>query len=192
VIYSDDDILRSMAEEGGIRIDPFNEFFLQPASYDLHLSDEWMRYRPDMALAMINVYEDVGPLMHRGNSDPIIIRPWEFILCRTIETVSVPMNVQGRLDGKSSIGRLGLTIHSTAGNIDPGNSLRITLEVFNQAPFPITLHKGIPIGQIVFCELKTKCRKGYEGKYKGSEEVEASRMHLNFKKKKYDPLEPIP
>lgn len=182
MIYSEIDILRSMSEPNGIRIDPFDESRLQRASYDLTLGNKFMSFTPwqlDEPL-IYDVAEKA--VMYTCIDDHKIIKPGEFLLGVTRERVYVPLHCAGRLDGKSSLARLGIFIHCTGGNIDPGNNLNITLEIYNASPVAWLLHAGMPIAQMIWQELKTPASRPYDGKYLNSRTVESSRMHLNFEK----------
>ena len=116
---------------------------------------------------------------------PFILHPGEFVLGQTLERVSVPNDLVARLEGKSSLGRLGLLIHSTAGFIDSGFTGNITLELSNVANLPITIYQGMPIGQLSFMRLDAPVEKPYGGdgmasKYQGQAEPTPSSYHLNF------------
>jgi len=116
---------------------------------------------------------------------PFILHPGEFVLAVTLERVEIPAHLVGRLDGKSSLGRLGLIVHSTAGFVDPGFKGRLTLELTNLANLPIQLYPGMPVSQISFSYLSTPAEKPYgargtKSKYQGQEGPEASRYYLNF------------
>ena len=118
-------------------------------------------------------------------SAPFMLHPDEFVLAVTLERVEVPSNLVGRLDGKSSLGRLGLIVHSTAGFVDPGFKGRLTLELRNISNLPITLYYAMPISQISFMQLTTPAEKPYgsgSSKYQGQEGPEASRYYLNFRR----------
>jgi dCTP deaminase len=118
-----------------------------------------------------------------GNN-PFILHPGEFALAVTLERVEIPDDLVGRLDGKSSLGRLGLIVHSTAGFVDPGFKGRLTLELTNILNLPITLYQEMPVSQISFVRLTTPAEKPYgaEGsKYQGQTGPESSRYYLNFR-----------
>ncbi len=108
-----------------------------------------------------------------------ILHPGEFVLGSTVERVAIPDDLVARLEGKSSLGRLGLLIHSTAGYIDPGFEGTITLELSNVARLPIAIYPGMPIGQISFLQMTTPVDRPYRGKYGGQEGPTASRYHEN-------------
>jgi len=116
--------------------------------------------------------------------NPFILHPGEFVLAVTLERVEVPADLVGRLDGKSSLGRLGLIVHSTAGFVDPGFKGRLTLELTNVANLPVTLYYGMPVSQISFSRLTTPADKPYGSagsKYQGQTGPEPSRYYLNYR-----------
>ena len=120
------------------------------------------------------------------DSVPFILHPGEFVLAVTLERVQIPDNLVGRLDGKSSLGRLGLIVHSTAGFVDPGFKGRLTLELTNVANLPITLYYAMPVSQISFSQLTTPADKPYGdgatgSKYQGQDGPEPSRYYLNYR-----------
>lgn len=154
-------------------ISPFSMEYLQPCSYDVRLDGQIMRYHVD------NFSKDRTPkidaMSRRINNmhletidfdDEFELFPGEFILGTTIERVKIPYNIACRFEGKSSLGRMGLTTHVTAGFIDPGFSGQITLEIVNmhQAPISIVLHKGMRIGQLCFHELDERAERPYGSK----------------------------
>ncbi len=123
-------------------------------------------------------------LITMDDTNPFILHPDEFVLAVTRERVEVPADLVGRLDGKSSLGRLGLIVHSTAGFVDPGFKGRLTLELRNISNLPITLYFDMPVSQISFVRLTTPADKPYgsEGsKYQGQEGPEQSRYYLNYR-----------
>jgi dCTP deaminase len=125
-------------------------------------------------------------LEHIDDSVPFILHPGEFVLAVTLERVEIPDHLVGRLDGKSSLGRLGLIVHSTAGFVDPGFKGRLTLELTNVANLPITLYYAMPVSQISFSQLSTPADKPYGGgatgsKYQGQTGPEPSRYYLNYR-----------
>jgi dCTP deaminase len=118
--------------------------------------------------------------------NPFILHPGEFVLAVTMERVEIPSDLVGRLDGKSSLGRLGLIVHSTAGFVDPGFQGRLTLELTNVANLPITLYYGMPVSQISFSRLSTPADHPYGSgggsKYQGQDGPESSRYYLNYRR----------
>lgn len=187
MILSDGQIRRAV-ESGEIIISPFNESCLQPASYDLHLDNEFRVFKPHTT-EVIDTKKPVTGLMEEVNleeGDYFVLHPGSFALALIKEKTGVDSKHVGRLEGKSSLARLGLIIHTTAGFLDPGNNLKLTLELFNASPLPIKLYPGMKIAQIAFEELGERCERPYgsEGlnnKYYGAEKIQESEMYLNFK-----------
>ena len=186
---------RSIREEiaaGRLVIEPWEERFLQPASVDLRLGREFRVFRNyrlpviDPKLEMANLTE----LETIDGDNPFILHPGEFVLAVTKERVEIPADLVGRLDGKSSLGRLGLIVHSTAGFVDPGFSGRLTLELTNIANLPIMLYNDMPISQISFVRLTTPADAPYGSgagnKYQGQTGPEPSRYYLNYASKPAD------
>jgi dCTP deaminase len=130
--------------------------------------------------------EDLTELVEVQGEEPFILHPGEFVLGQTLERVTLPNDLVARLEGKSSLGRLGLLIHSTAGFVDSGFSGNLTLELSNVANLPITIYYGMPIGQISFMRMDGPVERPYGrddtgSKYQGQAEPTASRFYLNFK-----------
>lgn len=188
MILSDKSI-REKIKTGEIFINPFNENCLQSASYDLHLDRNFLVFSKEN-YSLIDVKKPVDNLMKKisvTENQGFIIHPGDFVLANIKEITGVDDKHVGRLEGKSSLARMGLIIHTTAGFLDPGNRLRLTLEIVNLSPLPIKLYPGMKIGQIAFEELDIKCERPYgtEGlnnKYVGDMTVTASQMWKNFKK----------
>jgi dCTP deaminase len=158
-------------------IEPFQEKNLQPASYDLTLGGEFLV--PIAVQNSPNVLSFTDkPAYHVYKGDGFILRPQEFCLATTREKVSLPLDLAGVVDGRSSIGRLGLTVHVTAGFIDPGFQGCITLEIFNVAPYAIELQAGRRVAQICFFQVQG-CNQGYRGKYQGQSGVVGSKIYLD-------------
>ncbi len=186
---SDKDILKEI-KTGNIIIRNFDKNRLQPASYDVLLGKNFLIFDKHK-INIIDPKESLENQMHKitleKDDDYFVIPPKEFVLAETYDYFGVNEEYCCRLMGKSSLARLGLIIHTTAGFIDPGNQLRVTLELFNTNSIPIKLYPKMKIAQIAFCQLRTKSSKAYghkdlNSKYYGSESVESSKMHLNFKK----------
>jgi dCTP deaminase len=181
MILSDRSIREELAA-GRIGIRPFEEHQIQPASVDLRLGHRFRRFQRTNQ-PFIDVKKPVQELMEVleiAPSDPVIVRPREFMLGTTVETVSIPDDLVGRLEGRSSLGRLGIIIHSTAGYIDPGFDGTITLELSNVARLPISIHPGMAIGQISFLQMTTPVDVPYAGKYQGQAGPTASAYHREF------------
>lgn len=181
--------IREALDAGRIIIDPLGEDCIQPSSVDLHI-DEYFRVFRNHSQRVIDVreaQEDLTELIQIADGDAMILHPGEFMLGSTTERVGIPDDIVGRLDGKSSLGRLGLVIHSTAGFIDAGWDGHITLELSNLANLPITLYPGMKIGQISFFQMTTAADRPYGSaglgsKYRGQRGPTPSRYSENFNK----------
>lgn len=149
---------------GEIKIDPYDKEMVQPASYDVHLGSSFVSYdRTDSRLIIDPL--TTGPWGERvQHPDGIIISPQCFLLATTLEYIELSRCLVARVEGVSSLGRLGLAVHSTAGYIDPGFSGEITLELFNMAPYSIVLTPGMRIAQLAFERLSGPSQ-GYKGRY---------------------------
>jgi dCTP deaminase len=188
MVLSDKSIKEALAA-GQIIIEPLGEACIQPSSVDLHI-DRYFRVFRNHSHKVIDVklpQEDLTEEIDVGPDDPMILHPGEFMLGSTLERVAVPNHMVARLEGKSSLGRLGLVIHSTAGFIDAGWDGHITLELANLANLPITLYPGMKIGQISFFEMTTAAEQPYGSaalgsKYRGQRGPTPSRYWENFKK----------
>jgi dCTP deaminase len=188
VVLSDRDI-RAEIEAGRIVIDPFTPDAIQPSSVDLHLDRRFRVFR-NSRYPYIDVRADqpeLTELVEIGGDDPFILHPGEFVLGSTFERVALPNDLVARLEGKSSLGRLGLLIHSTAGYVDPGWEGNLTLELSNVANLPITLYDGMKIGQISFQRLSSPAQVGYGdarigSKYRGQRDPTASLYHRDFER----------
>jgi len=185
MILSDKSIKEKL-KAGEISISPFSQDSLQPASYDLHLDNNIMYFNTD-GNNIIDVKKPVDDLMVKTqiSDSGFVIEPHQLVLANVIEITGVDSKHVGRLEGKSSLARIGLIIHATAGFLDPGNKLRLTLEMVNLSPLPIRIYAGMKIAQIAFEELDTPCEKPYgskslNSKYSGDLTVQASRMWKNF------------
>lgn len=186
VILSDRTIREEIAA-GRIVIEPFEPACVQPSSVDLHL-DRWFRVFRNHTLGHIDVrqnLEELTELLGVEEDDPFILHPGEFVLGSTLERVAIPDDLVGRLEGKSSLGRLGLLIHSTAGFVDAGWDGQLTLELSNVASLPITLYAGMKIGQISFMRMTTPADQPYGtsdlgSKYQGQRGPRPSRYWENF------------
>ena len=185
MILSDKSI-KEKINTGEISISPFSQDSLQPASYDLHLDKNIMYFNTD-GNNIIDVNKPVDDLMVKTqiSDSGFVIEPHQLVLANVIEITGVDSKHVGRLEGKSSLARIGLIIHATAGFLDPGNKLRLTLEMVNLSPLPIRIYAGMKIAQIAFEELDTPCEKPYgskslNSKYSGDLTVQASRMWKNF------------
>jgi len=192
MILSDASIREEIAA-GRIVIEPFDESCVQPSSVDLHV-DSQFRVFANSRYPYIDVRRempDLTELVEVGPDEPFILHPGEFVLGSTTERVALPDDLVARLEGKSSLGRLGLLIHSTAGYVDPGWNGSLTLELSNVANLPITIYPGMKIGQISFFRLSGPAARPYgstgtRSKYQGQRGPTASRFFEEFA----DPEEP--
>lgn len=186
MILSDRDIKKYLAE-GKITVSPLFPDAIQPASVDLHLGNKFLVF-DHTNHSVIDVKEPVDKLMREiqmGAGQPFVLHPGEFALGVTEEEIGVGNDVVGRLEGKSSLGRLGVIIHATAGYIDPGNRLHLTLELHNIGRLPVKLYPKMPIAQMAFSPLSSPCENPYgsaklKSKYYGATEPQASQMWKNF------------
>ena len=188
MVLSDRDI-RAEIDAGRIVIDPYIPEAVQPSSIDLHLDRRFRVFR-NSRYPYIDVREEqpeLTELVEIGGDEPFILHPGEFVLGSTLERVELPNDLVARLEGKSSLGRLGLLIHSTAGYVDPGWEGNLTLELSNVANLPITLYDGMKIGQISFQRLSSPVEVGYGdarigSKYRGQRDPTASLYHRDFER----------
>jgi dCTP deaminase len=185
MVLSDATIARYLAE-GKVEIDPYDESLLQPSSVDVRVDRFFRVFRNNRAPYInVKVEQDLTELVEVENDEPFILHPGEFVLGSTLERIALPDDLVARLEGKSSLGRLGLLIHSTAGFIDPGWDGHVTLELSNVANLPITIYPGMKIGQISFMQMTEPAVKPYGSseigsKYKGQKGPTASKYWKNF------------
>jgi dCTP deaminase len=188
VVLSDRTIRRLLGA-GAIEIDPLDESLIQPSSVDVRV-DRLFRVFRNSRYPYIDVkqpQEDLTELVEVDEDQAFILHPGEFVLGSTLERIRLPDDVVGRLDGKSSLGRLGLLIHSTAGFIDPGWDGHVTLELSNVANLPITIYYGMKIGQLSFVQLTEPAETPYGAaaigsKYQGQRGPTPSRYWQNFER----------
>ena len=184
---------RTIKEEinrGRIIIEPLSPDCIQSASVDLRLDKKLLVFKSQRYPAYIDVRRNMdylNELVEVGEDPPFFLSPGEFVLASTLESITLPDDIVGRLEGKSSLGRIGLLIHSTAGYVDPGWQGHLTLELSNVAKLPITLYYKMKIGQISFIRLTSPVDKPYGAaelgsKYQGQTEPTASKYHENFVK----------
>jgi dCTP deaminase len=186
VLLSDRDI-RQELDQGRIGLDPLDEGLIQPSSIDVRL-DRFFRLFDNHKYPFIDPAEDQPELTHLvevAPDEPFILHPGEFVLGSTYELVTLPDDIAARLEGKSSLGRLGLLTHSTAGFVDPGFSGHVTLELSNVATLPIKLWPGMKIGQICYFRLSSPAENPYGSsiygsRYQGQRGPTASRSFMNF------------
>jgi dCTP deaminase len=186
VILSDRSINEAIAS-GRLEIDPFDPALVQPASVDVRLDTKILVFR-NTKRAFIDVKQPADDLMEMiefAPNEPMMLHPHEFVLGSTIERVKLPDDIVGRLEGRSSLGRLGVVIHSTAGFIDPCFDGHVTLEISNLANLPVALYPGMRIGQLSFSRMTTAADRPYGpargSKYSGQNLPTASRLYLDFK-----------
>ena len=184
-----DRTIRRLLDEGRIQIDPLDESLIQPSSVDVRV-DRYFRVFHNARYPYIDVkepQEDLTELVEVADDTPFILHPGEFVLGSTLERIRLPDDLVARLEGKSSLGRLGLLIHSTAGFIDPGWDGHVTLELSNVANLPITIYHGMKIGQISFMQLTEATSTPYGdsslgSKYQGQRGPTPSRYWKNFER----------
>ena len=186
MLLSDRDSLAEV-DAGQIALNPWDPAMLQPSSVDVRL-DKYFRVFENHRYPHIDPAEEqpeLTRLIEVGDGEAFVLHPGEFVLGSTWEQVSLPATVAARLEGKSSLGRLGLLTHSTAGFIDPGFSGHVTLELSNMATLPVKLWPGMKIGQLCFFRLSSEAEhpygsQKYGSRYQGQRGPTPSRSHLNF------------
>jgi dCTP deaminase len=186
VVLSDKSI-REQLDRGGIVIEPLGDGALQPSSVDLRVDRLFRVFRNDTTpyIDPKQPQEDLTELVEVEDGGSFILHPGEFVLGSTLERVALGDELVARLEGKSSLGRLGLLIHSTAGFVDAGWDGHLTLELSNVANLPIAIYPGMKIGQISFLRMTTAAEKAYgseatRSKYQGQRGPTPSRYYLNF------------
>ncbi|QPK94704.1 dCTP deaminase [Actinomyces sp. zg-332] len=185
MILSDIDIKKNVTS-GEIVLEPYDEKMVQPASIDVRL-DRFFRLFNNHQCSVIDPaapQPELTRLVDAG-SEPFVLHPGEFVLGSTYEKVSLGAGIAARLEGKSSLGRLGLITHSTAGFVDPGFSGHVTLELTNIANLPILLYPGMKIGQLCFFQMSSPCQAPYGqgaigSRYQGQRGPTPSRSYLGF------------
>ncbi|MGZ6267082.1 MAG: dCTP deaminase [Candidatus Limnocylindrales bacterium] len=195
-VLSDRDIAAALAAER-VKVEPYEEADLQPSSIDLHLDRSFRVFRNNR-YAFIDVrapQPDLTELLNVTDDEAFVLHPGEFVLGQTLEWVELPDDLVARLEGKSSLGRLGLLIHSTAGYVDPGWKGKLTLELSNVAKLPIALYYGMKIGQISFFSMSSPVDRPYGSaglgsKYQGQSEPTASAYHEDFERARRGPQAP--
>ena len=186
MLLSDRDI-RAELDSGRVVLDPYEPAMIQPSSIDVRL-DRFFRLFDNHKYPFIDPaadQPDLTRLVEVEGSEPFVLHPGEFVLGSTYEAVTLPDDVAARLEGKSSLGRLGLLTHSTAGFIDPGFSGHVTLELSNVATLPILLWPGMKIGQLCFFRLSSASEfpygsERYGSRYQGQRGPTPSRSFANF------------
>ncbi|MFZ0159851.1 MAG: dCTP deaminase [Kineosporiaceae bacterium] len=186
MLLSDRDI-RAELDSGRVVLDPFDPAMVQPSSVDVRI-DRYFRLFDNHKYPVIDPSQeqpDLTRLVEVDGQDAFVLHPGEFVLASTYEVVTLPDDVAARLEGKSSLGRLGLLTHSTAGFIDPGFSGHVTLELSNVATLPIKLWPGMKIGQLCFFRLSSPAEhpygsSGYGSRYQGQRGPTASLSYRSF------------
>jgi len=186
MLLSDRDI-RAEVQSGRVRVEPYDEGMIQPSSIDVRL-DRFFRVFENHKYSVIDPSVEQSELTRAvevGSKEFFILHPGEFVLASTYEVISLPDDLAGRLEGKSSLGRLGLLTHSTAGFIDPGFSGHITLELSNVANLPVKLFPGMKIGQLCLIRLSSPAEHPYGSalygsRYQGQRGPTPSRSWMNF------------
>jgi len=188
MLLSDRDILAEV-EKGRLGISPWDPELVQPSSVDVRL-DRFFRVFDNSRYTHIDPalqQDELTTLVEPDGDDPFVLHPGEFVLGSTLEVVTLPDDLSGRLEGKSSLGRLGLLTHSTAGFIDAGFTGHITLELSNVANLPITLWPGMKIGQLCLFQLSSPAAHPYGSavygsRYQGQRGPTPSRAYQNFRR----------
>jgi len=188
VLLSDRDISTQISS-GRLKVEPFHDAMIQPSSVDVRL-DRFFRVFENHKYEVIDPSIEQAELTREvavGADEFFILHPGEFVLASTYEVITLPDDIAGRLEGKSSLGRLGLLTHSTAGFIDPGFSGHITLELSNVANLPVKLFPGMKIGQLCLIKLSSPAEHPYGSaqygsRYQGQRGPTASKSWLNFHK----------
>lgn len=189
MVLSDRTIKEEIAK-GRIIIEPLDLSCIQPASVDIRLDKKLLVFRTWRQPFYIDVkqsLENLTEVVEMDEDNAFFLHPGEFVLASTLETISLPDDIVARLEGKSSLGRIGLLIHSTAGYVDPGWQGHLTLELSNVAKLPVTLYYKMKIGQISFLRLTSSVDKiygstGLGSRYQGQVEPTASRYYQDFVK----------
>jgi len=190
VLLSDRDI-KAEISAGRVKVEPFDGAMIQPSSVDVRL-DRFFRVFENHKYSVIDPSIEQSELTREvavESDEEFILHPGEFVLASTYEVITLPDDIAGRLEGKSSLGRLGLLTHSTAGFIDPGFSGHITLELSNVANLPVKLFPGMKIGQLCLIKLSSPAENPYGSalygsRYQGQRGPTASKSWLNFHKSK--------
>ena len=186
MLLSDRDIAAQI-EAGRVRLDPFDASLVQPSSIDVRL-DRYFRLFDNHKYPFIDPAEEqpeLTRLVEVDAEEAFILHPGEFVLASTLEQVTLPDDIAARVEGKSSLGRLGLLTHATAGFVDPGFSGHVTLELANVATLPIKLYPGMKIGQLCFFRLTSPAEhpygsEKYGSRYQGQRGPTPSRSYANF------------
>ncbi|CAB4762068.1 unannotated protein [freshwater metagenome] len=190
MLLSDRDI-KAEINAGRVKVEPFDSAMIQPSSVDVRL-DRFFRVFENHKYSVIDPSIEQADLTREvavSGNEEFILHPGEFVLASTYEVITLPDDIAGRLEGKSSLGRLGLLTHSTAGFIDPGFSGHITLELSNVSNLPVKLFPGMKIGQLCLIKLSSPAENPYGSalygsRYQGQRGPTASKSWLNFHQSK--------
>ncbi len=187
MVLSDRSIAEALAT-GRLSIDPIGEDAVQPASLDIRLDRHFRVFRNhrDAYIDVRESAEDLTEGLSVEDDEPFVLHPGEFVLGSTVERVRLANDLVARVEGKSSLGRLGLLVHATAGYVDPGWDGQLTLELSNVATLPIRLYYGMKIGQLSFQDLTTAAERPYghpdlHSRYQGQTLPTASRFHRDYR-----------
>ena len=191
MVLSDRTIKEEMAK-GRIVIEPLDSTCIQPASVDIHLDNKLLvfkTWRPPFYIDVRQNTDGLSEPVEISEDKPFLLNAGEFVLASTLESITIPNDIVARLEGKSSLGRIGLLIHSTAGYVDPGWHGHLTIELSNVAKLPVTLYYKMAIGQISFLRLTSPVERLYgsvdlRSKYQGQSEPTATRYYKEFIKEK--------
>ena len=191
MVLSDRTIKEEIAK-GRIVIEPLDTACIQPASIDVHLDKKLLVFITRRHPFYIDVRQNMDDLVEPveiSEDSPFFLNAGEFVLASTLESITLPDDIVARLEGKSSLGRIGLLIHSTAGYVDPGWCGHLTLELSNVAKLPVTLYRGMAIGQISFLRLTSPVERlygsaGLGSKYQGQREPTTTRYYKDFIKER--------
>jgi dCTP deaminase len=188
VLLSDRDIA-SRIHSGSVEVVPFESAMIQPSSIDVRLDSRFLLFdnHRKAVIDPAETQDDLSRSVEVAVDEPFVLHPGEFVLGSTFERVRLPADLAARLEGKSSLGRLGLLTHSTAGFVDPGFEGHITLELSNVATLPIKLWPGMKIGQLCFFQLSSPAEAPYGSgahgsRYQGQRGPTASRSYLGFQR----------
>lgn len=186
MILSDKDIKKRLVK-GDLVIEPFEADCVQPSTYDVHLSSQFRIFSIHKETVIdIREKQSITELIDVGNEGKFVLHPGEFVLGSTLERIEVPVDIAVKLDGKSSLGRLGLVIHSTAGYIDPGFKGYVTFQMSNNNRLPIVLYAGMKMGQLIFFKMSSEVERPYGtagNKYQNQKGPTESQSWKDFQKK---------
>ena len=186
MILSDKDIKKEI-KNNKLVIDPFDNECVQPSTYDVHLSSQFRVFNNHQTTCIdLKEKQAVTKLVDVKKEGKLILHPTEFILGSTVERFEIPNDMAAKIEGKSSLGRLGLVVHATAGYIDPGFKGHITFEISNLNTVPIVLYANMKVGQVCFFRMTSEVERPYGtagNKYQGQKGPTASRAWKDFKDK---------